>query len=62
MAPNSSTFAWKIPWAEEHGRLQSMGSLNFIIIVYNYFKRWKSNSSVFLSAFDITTKSYCSSN
>ena len=27
MAPTSSTFAWKIPWAEEHGRLQSMGSL-----------------------------------
>ena len=27
MAPHSSTFAWKIPWAEEPGRLQSMGSL-----------------------------------
>ena len=27
MAPNSSTFAWKIPWTEEPGRLQSMGSL-----------------------------------
>ena len=27
MAPHSSTFAWKIPWAEESGRLQSMGSL-----------------------------------
>ena len=26
-APNSSTLAWKIPWAEEPGRLQSMGSL-----------------------------------
>ena len=26
MAPHSSTFAWKIPWAEEPGRLQSMGS------------------------------------
>ena len=26
MAPNSSTLAWKIPWAEEPGRLQSMGS------------------------------------
>ena len=24
MAPHSSTFAWKIPWMEEHGRLQSM--------------------------------------
>ena len=25
--PHSSTLAWKIPWAEEPGRLQSMGSL-----------------------------------
>ena len=22
----SGTLAWKIPWSEEHGRLQSMGS------------------------------------
>jgi len=27
MAPHSSTFAWRIPWTEEPGRLQSMGSL-----------------------------------
>ena len=26
MAPHSSTVAWKIPWMEEPGRLQSMGS------------------------------------
>ena len=26
MAPYSSTLAWKIPWMEEPGRLQSMGS------------------------------------
>ena len=26
-APHSSTLAWKIPWTEEPGRLQSMGSL-----------------------------------
>ena len=25
MAPHSSTLAWKIPWMEESGRLQSMG-------------------------------------
>ena len=25
MATHSSTFAWKIPWMEEPGRLQSMG-------------------------------------
>ena len=27
MAPHSSTLAWKIPWMEEPGRPQSMGSL-----------------------------------
>ena len=27
MAVHSSTIAWKIPWTEEPGRLQSMGSL-----------------------------------
>ena len=27
MAPHSSTLAWKIPWAEKPGGLQSMGSL-----------------------------------
>ena len=28
MAPHSSTLAWKIPWMEEPGRLQFMGSLS----------------------------------
>ena len=27
MAPHSSTLAWKVPWTEEPGRLQSMGLL-----------------------------------
>ena len=27
MAPHSSTLAWRTPWTEEPGRLQSMGSL-----------------------------------
>ena len=26
MAPHSSTLAWKVPWTEEPGRLQTMGS------------------------------------
>ena len=26
MATHSNTLAWKIPWTEEPGRLQSMGS------------------------------------
>ena len=33
MAPHSSTLAWKIPWMEERGRLQSMGSLR---VGYNF--------------------------
>ena len=27
MAPHSSTLAWRIPWTEGPGRLQSLGSL-----------------------------------
>ena len=27
MAPHANTLAWKIPWTEEPGGLQSMGSL-----------------------------------
>ena len=30
MAPHSSTLAWEIPWMEEPGRLQSMGSLRVL--------------------------------
>ena len=33
MAIHSSTTAWKIPWMEEPGRLQSMGSQNKIIAI-----------------------------
>ena len=29
MAPHSSTFAWKMPWTEEPGGLQSMGLLEW---------------------------------
>ena len=29
MAPHSSTLAWKIPWMEKPGGLQSMGSLSW---------------------------------
>ena len=30
MAPHSSTLAWKIPWMEEPGGLQSMGLLRVV--------------------------------
>ena len=36
MATHSSTLAWKIPWMEEPGRLQSMRSLT----VHGVAKRW----------------------
>ena len=29
MVPHSSTLAWEIPWMEESGRLQSLGSLSW---------------------------------
>ena len=42
MAPHSSTLAWKIPWTEEPGRLQSMGSLR---VGHN----WATSLSLFTS-------------
>ena len=41
MATHSSTLAWKIPWMEEPGRLQSMGSLrvrhNWVTSLFTFF-------------------------
>ena len=34
MATHSSILAWKIPWMEEPGRLQSMGSQSWHIGIY----------------------------
>ena len=42
MATHSSTLAWKIPWMEEPGRLQSMGSLRV-------GHDWVTSLSLFLS-------------
>ena len=42
MAPHSGTLAWKIPWMEEPGRLQSMGSLR---VRHN----WATSLSLFTS-------------
>ena len=44
MATHSSTLAWRIPWREEPGRLQSMGSdttekLHFTSLRINKIKR-----------------------
>ena len=52
MAPHSSTLAWKIPWMEEPGRLQSMGSLRvrhdltFTSHFYALEKKMATHSSV----------------
>ena len=51
MAPYSSTLAWKIPWMEEPGRLQSMGSLRvghftFIFHFHALDKEMATHSSV----------------
>ena len=41
MAPHSSTLAWKIPWMEEPGRLQSTGSLRVTSLSLFTFMHWR---------------------
>ena len=56
MAPHSSTLAWKIPWAEEPGGLQSMGSLrvghdwatSFSLFTFLHWRRNWQPTPVFL--------------
>ena len=56
MAPHSSTLAWKIPWTEEPGRLQSMGSLrvghdwatSFSLFTFKHWRRKWQPTPVFL--------------
>ena len=50
MAPHSSTLAWKIPWMEEPGGLQSMGSQrvghNWVTSLSLFtFMHWKGNGN-----------------
>ena len=56
MAPHSSILAWKIPWTEEPGRLQSMGSLrvqndwatSLSVFTFIHWRRKWQPTSVFL--------------
>ena len=56
MEPHSSTLAWKIPWTEEPGRLQSMGSLrvghdwatSFWLFTFMHWRRKWQPTPVFL--------------
>ena len=50
LAPHSNTLAWKIPWTEEPGRLQSMGSLRVghdwvtslsLFIFMHWIRKWQ---------------------
>ena len=50
MAPHSNTLAWKIPWVEEPGRLQSVGSLGVghdwatslsLFTIMHWRKKWQ---------------------
>ena len=44
MATHSSTLAWKIPWVEEPGRLQSMGSLGVghsLFMFMHWRRKWQ---------------------
>ena len=57
MAPHSSTLAWKIPWTEEPGGLQSMGSLrvgydrvtSLSLFIFLHWRRKWQPTPVFLS-------------
>ena len=44
MAPHSSTLAWRVPWTEEPGGLQSMGSL----FTFMHWRRQWQPTPVFL--------------
>ena len=56
MAPHSSTLAWKIPWTEEPGGLQSMGSLgvghdwatSLLLVTFMHWRRKRQHTPVFL--------------
>ena len=56
MAPHSSTLAWKIPWMEEPGRLQFMGSLrvghdwatSILLFTFMHWRRKWQPTPVFL--------------
>ena len=56
MAPYSSALAWEIPWTEEPGRLQSMGSLrvrhdwatSFSLFTFMHWRRKWQPTPVFL--------------
>ena len=45
MAPHSSTLAWKLPWTEEPGGLQSMGSRrvghDFTFTFMHWRRKWQ---------------------
>ena len=41
MTPHSSTLAWKIPWKEDPGRLQSIGSLRATSPSLFTFMHWR---------------------
>ena len=52
LATHWSTLAWKIPWAEEPGRLQSMGSLRLSVFTFTFHfhalqKEIATHSSIF---------------
>ena len=57
MAPHSSTLAWKIPWAEDPSRLQSMGLLrvghnwatSLSLFTFMHWRRKWQPTPVFLS-------------
>ena len=70
MAPHSSTLAWKIPWTEEPGGLQSMGSrgvghdwvTSLSLFTFMHWRRKWQPTPVFLPISQIILKSLCTLN
>ena len=40
LATHSSILVWRIPWTEEPGRLQSIGSQSWTQLIDFYFQSW----------------------
>ena len=47
VAPHSSILAWRIPWTEESGRLQSMGSQKELDTIWQLNNKSKNYTSIY---------------
>ena len=61
MATHSSTLAWKIPWTEEPGRLQSTGSQERLHFTFTHFTIYSTPSIMFdtKQSFLLIVETFC---